>query len=83
MDKDIQERSGGRIRAIEAFFASPDELSIENVHLHALSERELNELWPEFVDKVKTIKPNNFLFLFMCNGVFDDNEAFAGYCVFQ
>ena len=62
----IQKISGGRIRAFQTFFDSPEEAYSGSCLFQALAESDLRAMYPKLVDSALSIKDKNeYFYIFM------------------
>ena len=77
----IQKISGGRIRAFQTFFESPDEAYSGSCLFQALAELDLRAMYPRLLEIALSIKDNNYLYIFTCNNAVPPGSAFIAHTI--
>jgi len=80
-EKLIQKTSKGKLRVVQSLYSSPSELSIRHIPLHALSESEILQMHPEWMNEIRAVHQGSFYFIFACNSALEDGRAYVATAV--
>ena len=75
LEKQLQKSSNGKIRAFQNFYNSPQEVYQGWINTLGLREFDMTSMYPDLLEKSKSLNNNQYLYIFNCNDVTADGQA--------
>jgi len=77
VEADIISQSGGKIRAFQLFFESPEECLSGKYRPQALTKQDVINMYPKFYESAVNVPAGKFLYIFNCNDARGNGQALS------
>jgi hypothetical protein len=65
----------GKVRLIQTFFDSPTDCLSGKFKLQALNEKDVQQMYPDYIELARSVQAPKFVYVFVCNDGIESGTA--------